>query len=163
MNEAQTTPTSAINDKGRNNFGFLRLFFAVLVIFSHSPELIDGNRSREILTQIFHTISFGEFAVDGFFLISGFLVTKSFMQSSTRRSYLLKRLARIVPGFAIAFLISLFIAGLLGGGDLSGIPMRENLIAFFTLQQPALPGAFANLPYHDLNGAVWTISYEFRC
>ena len=50
-----------------NNFGALHLLFAVLVIRSHSFELVDGNRSRELLTRIFGTISFGQLGVDGFF------------------------------------------------------------------------------------------------
>ncbi len=50
-----------------NHFNFLRLMFASLVILPHAFELVDGDRSRELLTQLFGTLSFGELAVDGFY------------------------------------------------------------------------------------------------
>jgi hypothetical protein len=42
-----------------NNFNALRFLFASLVILSHAPELQDGDRRHELLTQIFGTISYG--------------------------------------------------------------------------------------------------------
>lgn len=60
-----------------NNFNLLRLIFAVLVLLAHSPEIVDGNRDRELLTMLGGILSFGELAVDGFFLLSGYLIMQS--------------------------------------------------------------------------------------
>src|SRR5579863_1616176 len=93
---------SQLVDGRNNNFGFLRLLFAALVILSHSSELIDGNRSREILTRIFGTMSFAQLAVDSFFLISGYLITRSWILSESNSEYLIKRVMRIYPGYLVA-------------------------------------------------------------
>ncbi len=148
-----------------NNFGAARLLLATAVILSHSPELIDGDRSREPLTRIFPALSFGSLAIDGFFLISGYLITQSFLSSPSPKIYLTKRILRIVPGFAAAFLISLLIFGPLGGGELFADPMlwAVNLKRLLLLQPPFLPTAFADSPYPALNGSMWSIAYEFRC
>ncbi|RYD28140.1 MAG: acyltransferase, partial [Lysobacteraceae bacterium] len=76
-----------------------------MVVLAHTPELIDGNRSRELLTRLFGTISFGELAVNCFFIVSGYLISASYLNSPSAGSYLSKRVARIYPGFIVAFAI----------------------------------------------------------
>ena len=150
-----------------NNFGFLRLLFATLVILSHSPEMVDGNRSREILTRLFGTLSFGEVGVDSFFLVSGYLITLSLVQSKSNLEYLLKRVLRIYPGYIAAFLFSLFIVGPLAGGtnaDLRSMVLNSKLIEhLLLLDKPELKSAFQNLPKPYLSGTMWSLAYEFRC
>ncbi|HEY5072057.1 MAG TPA: acyltransferase [Caulobacteraceae bacterium] len=149
-----------------NNFGALRLFFAALVVLSHAPWLVDGDLHREPLTRAFGTITFGDLAVDGFFLVSGYLVTQSWQSTADPLAYLWRRILRIYPGFVVASLVSLFIVGPLVGGDLSrlGAGGFATLAArMLVLQGPKLPGAFAALPVPHLNGSLWTIGFEFRC
>ncbi len=150
----------------RNNFGLLRLSFAFIVIVSHSFELIDGDRSREPLTRLFGTISLGDFGVDGFFLVSGYLITQSFETSRTVWSYTWKRVLRIYPGFIVASLVCLIFVAPFSGVDLTKLPGSEWVKSSFRmilLSPPVLPGAFSGQPHAALNGSMWTIAYEFRC
>ena len=157
--------SAAAPAKESNNFGALRLLLAYLVILSHSPELVDGNRSREILTRIFGTVSFGELAVNFFFIISGYLITASFRASSSGLEYMAKRVLRIYPGFIVAFLVCVFLLGPWGGGVWGayahGSLKDSMLVNLLLLAPPASNGAFAGTHYPYLNGAVWTIRYEF--
>lgn len=150
-------------DRNHNLFGFLRLAFAFMVIVSHSPELIDGNRSREPLTLLFHTMSLGEVGVAGFFLISGFLIIKSYNESASWSGYLAKRVLRIVPGFVVAFLVSWLIEGPLAGGHVGSDGYAIQLIRMTALESPELGDAFVGQHYTLLNGPMFTIAYEFRC
>ena len=149
-----------------NNFGALRLLFATLVIVSHSPELIDGDRSRELLTRAFGTMSFGEVAVDSFFLVSGYLISMSFAKSPSTLSYFEKRVGRIAPGFLAAFSICFFVIAPFVGASVSpwsAAGVTTALSQALRLSPPDLPNTFPGLPYPGLNGATWTIAYEFRC
>lgn len=144
-----------------NNFGATRLILALLVIVSHSPELIDGDRSREIATSIWHTLSFGEIAVDGFFIVSGYLITQSFQNSRGPLSYLRKRVLRIYPAFVVAFALCIFVIAPLTSDTRP--PLLDNALRVVLLQPPEAPGVFGGLPHPILNGAMWSIAYEFRC
>ncbi|WP_426441702.1 acyltransferase family protein [Bradyrhizobium genosp. P] len=148
-----------------NNFGVLRVAFATMVVLSHAPELVDGDRSRELLTRLFGTLSFGELGVDGFFLISGYLITKSFETSSSVFNYLRKRVARIYPAFVVATLLSIVFFAPLSGTPLTQLGIQDWELALKSmalLQTPSVP-AFPGTHYPALNGSMWTIAYEFRC
>lgn len=146
-----------------NNFNFLRFWLAWVVIVSHSFELIDGNRSRELLTQAFGTYSFGEFAVNAFFLMSGFFITQSWMSTPRFGDFMKKRLLRLLPGFTVAVLISVFIVGPLGSPDYwSNFPHASFWPGLLVLRFDS-PYSFDGWPYPQINGPLWTLHYEYVC
>ena len=162
----EITNNTPLQDRD-NNFNLLRLVFAILVLLAHSPELIDGNRSREILTNIFGTITFGEFAVQGFFLLSGYMIVKSWLHDPNLLKYLKKRIARIYPGFIIATLISIYLVGWLGATNrltyFHDINYSKLFFNIFALVGPYTPEVFKGTAFPIVNGPMWTLSYEFRC
>jgi peptidoglycan/LPS O-acetylase OafA/YrhL len=149
-----------------NNFGLLRLILAYCVIASHSPEMLDGNRTREPLNQIGSTITLGGLAVDGFFILSGYLVASSYLNRRSITNFLFSRILRIYPAFCVAYLVCIFWVGPYSGatlGTITGYGWAAIIAKMLLLAPPHLPNAFHTLPIPALDGAMWSIRYEFRC
>ena len=144
-----------------NNFDALRLFLASLVIVSHSYPLLWGSNDREPLSQLSSgQMTLGEVAVNGFFIMSGFLITASWGRCRGPADYLRRRILRIVPGYTAAVILS----GLVAAPLLAANP-REYWGKFdagsFILHAANLEGA--QTPGPPINGSLWSIRYEFFC
>lgn len=156
-------------DQRENNFDFIRMFLAVLVIFSHSYPLGTGSESLEPFNRATrHQVTGGHMAVDLFFIISGFLITASYERSRTFGSYLKKRFFRIYPAFIVAMVVCAVIFVPLGGGRLAGPHASLHLVDFLVqtvqLQQFHVQGVFPRNPGAGImDGSVWSIPFEFWC
>jgi peptidoglycan/LPS O-acetylase OafA/YrhL len=150
----------------QNNFNLLRLILASLVILSHSASLIDGDGRRDLIVRMYHRYAFGELAVDGFFLLSGYLIMQSWDTQPYAWQFLKKRVLRIYPGFIVVSLICAFVVGPLGAIPseyFAAFDAAELLRGIVFLQKPVVPDVFSGQPYPSVNGSLWTISREFTC
>ena len=145
-----------------NNFDFLRVVFAFTVAFSHLMELSEVEMFQPY-RKFFNT----RLAIDGFFVISGFLIAKSYENSNTLKTYIYKRIKRIVPAyfFVIIFcaLSFCFISTLSISDYFGSIQFWKYLLANLTFQnylEPCLPGVFENNLICAVNGSLWTIKIE---
>lgn len=163
---APSVSTALGNDK--NNFGLIRLALALAVVLSHAFSVTTGTIIDEPLTTS-TGFTLGEHAVNGFFAISGFLVTMSFDRRGWR-DYAIARTLRIAPGLIVAVLA----VSLLLGAAMTTLPVEEyfvspglrrfiqsTLLSFKT--NLALPGVFAGNPFSFPMGTVWTLKYEVMC
>ncbi|GAC1632889.1 MAG: acyltransferase [Nevskia sp.] len=150
-----------------NNFNLLRLGFATLVVFSHCFEVVDRSTRYEPFNLLFHTLSLGDLSVDGFFLLSGYLILHSWQRDPKFPAFMARRILRIYPGFIVATLIGgLLVAPYFAAssaGYWAAFQPGRFVSWMLALTEPAVPPSFAGLPYPDLNGAMWTIQYEFLC
>ncbi|WP_246850424.1 acyltransferase family protein [Rufibacter roseolus] len=160
-----------------NNFDLLRCLLAVTVIFSHWFVIYYGKGIDTEPFMIFsrNQIDLGSVAVNGFFIISGFLIIHSYKHSSSFWAYLKKRVLRIYPGFFVAFIISMLLLGPLGTFDVDhpqgnlllyfhSIRKKLFLLNLFTMQAPFAIRCFMTSPLpNQINESLWTIQYEFIC
>ncbi len=95
---------SAVDIPSKNNFDLLRLALALNVFLCHLGE-VSWVKTFFPLNRIFNST----LAVDCFFVVSGFLIFRSFHRSSSTLSYLDKRVRRIYPAYVAAVLIGAFL------------------------------------------------------
>jgi peptidoglycan/LPS O-acetylase OafA/YrhL len=151
-----------LNKININNFDFLRVVFAFTVAFAHLIELSD----LEILKP-FKVFFNTRLAIDGFFIVSGFLIAKSYENSTTIKDYIIRRAKRIIPAYAVVILVSAFFLSAISTYSLSeyfsNIQFWKYLTANLSFQnylEPCLPGVFETNKFCAVNGALWTIKLE---
>lgn len=152
-----------------NSLNMFRLILAALVLFAHSWYIAGRGSGPSIQGE-----NLGGWAVAGFFVLSGFLITRSRLRTAPGE-FLLHRIARIFPAFLVVLVVTAFvfapIALLVEHGSLSGFfttavtPFQyvwgnlalaiEHYDIGVTLSTVPYPGAW--------NGSLWTLYYEFLC
>lgn len=146
------------NESRQNNFTLLRFVAASLVIISHSFSLLK-----------YHKLDFlGGLGVTIFFIISGYLITQSWVHSPNPAKFIKKRLLRILPGLGFCTLVTMSIIGPLT----TSLPLSNYFSDIHTWSyltnillyplQFTLPGVFdTNSTHHLVNHSLWTLPVEF--
>jgi len=164
----RTVTLGALTENRNNNFQLLRLFAATCVVYFHCFA-VTNHWTEEPLWRVAHDWDFGTVGVEIFFVISGFLVTKSWQQRAHLPSFLGARLLRIYPALVLAVIVTIILGGIssrLTWSEFLSNPMTIDF-AWHTASgwnlRDELPGAFATNPYpRAVNGSLWTLPVEIR-
>lgn len=152
----------------RNNFDAIRLAMAFLVLFSHSYALRFGSEDGEPLSRLTNGhYNAGNLGVWAFFVISGFLVARSFDKASSLRRFASRRIRRIYPAYLVATSICAFLVTPIfapAGFALTAADVWNTLWGNLLLGNHfPLPELFRDNPVTQINGSLWSIRFEALC
>src|ERR1700744_1565293 len=106
MQMESTAPASLSTHK--NNFDILRLIAAWAVLFGHSFTLYGSHTIDPLVSALGYDAS-AALALSIFFIISGYLVTASWLKCKNPCSYFLHRLGRIIPALVVVIILTVFL------------------------------------------------------
>ena len=146
-----------------NNFGAIRLFAALLVIYGHGQDM------KGAPTPVLWGGPVAGIGLDIFFSLSGYLIYDSWLRDPRLGSFVLKRALRILPGLAVCVLACVFVIG----AAATALPLPAyfghhrtwqfllNIVLYLRLY---LPGVFTHrLLGGAVNGSLWSLFPETLC
>lgn len=155
-------------DPRDNSLNLLRLVMAAMVLFHHVIPLTGRGEGIELTPGE----SIGGWAVFGFFLISGYLITGARLRSDGGR-YLINRIVRLFPAFFFVNVLTAFalapLAYVMQHGSLDGFLSTPNTPfsyvignAWLRMEDYSIAGTLGSVPYPGVwNGSLWSLYYEF--
>lgn len=155
------------DDPGRANaITPLRILLATLVLIPHA--FITGTTAAIAPEWEAFINRFADGAVNGFFVLSGFLIAKSLAYRGPTASYFVSRMLRIFPGLIALTLVAVFLIGpLVSTVSLSAYFASADTwlfiprVALFVDANAALPGVFEEARRPAVAEATWTLRHEF--
>jgi len=153
-----------------NSIGFVRMVLAAIVVICHAQSLAWNKPVLLGRSQV------GDLAVDGFFVVSGFLVTRSATNLPTLRRYFTHRALRILPAFYLTLFVTAFVVA-----PLVAVLQGDSVMRAFTgwdsnwkyvihncmllVRQWTIGGLGPDGPTGPppMNGSLWTLFYEALC
>lgn len=153
-----------------NNFNLLRMIAAQAVLWSHAYPIALGAGTIEPL-KLSVGFTLGSLAVYVFFVISGFLIARSWDRRPRTADWIASRVMRLFPALIVVVLLTVLVLGPL----VTVLPLPayfsdpatwSYLLRNMTLAslQYNLPGVFVGQPAGQvINGSLWTLFYELVC
>lgn len=159
----------SVFDSRNNALNACRLALATEVILFHSFPLTGRVVESKAILQLLFSVG-----VDGFFALSGFLITASWLRNPDVREYFVARALRILPGYYIVLAITAFVVAPLSVAIQGGSATRllfSSAPVEYVLKNSALVqlqldvgGTPHDIPYPGIwNASLWSLVFEVMC
>ena len=156
-------------DPRNNALNMWRLMLATSVILCHSWPLTGRRVLYAPVAQLLDQVG-----VDGFFTLSGFLITASWLRNPRLREYFVARGLRIFPGLWVCLIVVAFVIAPVGvaiqGGSAAKLLLSRAPIEYIlnnsvlNVFHAGIDGTPRGVPWPGVwNGSIWTLIFELLC
>jgi peptidoglycan/LPS O-acetylase OafA/YrhL len=105
-------------------------------------------------------IGFGFLGVQLFFMISGYVISKSLASTDSMMSFLLKRFIRLLPSLVLIILVLYSISASWTESPFHAESKIYNLIPSLTLVPPEILNLFSKVHFANITGVLWSLNAE---
>jgi peptidoglycan/LPS O-acetylase OafA/YrhL len=153
-----------------NNFNLIRFIAASAVLVAHCFDVVAPEQAAAVPVNLAE-LGIGRIAVDVFFIVSGFLVTRSVLTQPTLADYATARVLRLFPALLVLCIVLAFVLGPLvthvswldyfsDPRTWLFVPVTTSLVT----HSMTLPGVFDTVPMSGvIDSPLWTLRYEAIC
>lgn len=152
-------------DPRRNALTLWRLILAVGVVFWHSWPLTGREMTLEPAARLL-----SDMFADGFFVISGFLITAAWIRRPHLKEYWASRVLRIFPGLWVCLVVIAFVAAPIAAKiENTSVSLSSELgyvlnNALLNVAYIGIDGTPTGVPYPGIwNGSIWTLFFVLLC
>lgn len=156
-------------DPRNNALNVWRLILAASVILCHSWPLTGREIRYAPAAQLMDQVG-----VDGFFTLSGFLITSSWLRHPRLREYVVARGLRIFPGLWVCLIVVAFVIAPVGvaiqGGPAAKLVLSPAPVMYvlnnsvLNVYYAGIGGTPQGVPWPGVwNGSLWTLIFELLC
>lgn len=142
-----------------NNFTFIHIIAALMVIIGHQFTLMG------LSTPIIFGTDINGLGVRVLFLVSGYLVSASYIRCKSPIKYLFKRISRLYPPLFLCLLITIIVMRII---TIEPKYYWESALVYFLHNIEMRPkfdlaGVFTGNISYAVNGSLWTLPIELGC
>ncbi len=164
LKNSESNRAQAANDRGLTGADGLRAIACLSVMTHHFTQRININSQPPVIRDVSCFFLLGNVGVSIFFVLSGFLLSYPFWRQYLNegnfpniKQYAIRRAARIMPGYYLAFIVSLLLVIIL--------QTPTEAIVIRSIAGLAFTSGFHYVTFfpNQLNSPFWSISFEVFC
>ena len=144
------------NPKRNVELDAVRGIAVLMVVLHHFLQIFSLPANLNWFSQFF--INFGQYGVELFFIVSGFVIFSSYPEIRSIKNFILQRVTRLIPALGLAISINFIIAVV--QGKINSKLLLSSISSFLIIDPNLLNRIFGTSYFSWIDNSYWTLFIE---